>query len=50
MQGRDVVRDEQFEKDLKNFAKLAIRMGAVDAKVIDAKNVIVQDWVRLKCQ
>jgi len=50
MQGKITVKDEQFEKDLKNFAKLAVRMGAVDAKIIDAKKVIVQDWVRLKCQ
>lgn len=46
----DMNSEARFEGDLKNFAKLAIEMGAVEAKVIDAKNVIVGDWVRLKCQ
>jgi len=50
MQRRHVISEEQFEEELKHFAELAVRMGAVDAKVIDAKNVIVEDWVRLKCQ
>jgi predicted metal-binding protein len=40
----------KFERDLGTFAKLAVEMGAVEAKVIDAKNVVVRDWVRLKCQ
>ena len=46
----DVICKDQFEEDLERFAKLAVRMGAVDAKVIDAKDVVVQNWVRLKCQ
>jgi predicted metal-binding protein len=46
----DVICKDQFEEDLERFAKLAVRMGAVDAKVIEAKDVVVQDWVRLKCQ
>jgi predicted metal-binding protein len=50
MQRTDTVSEKQVEEDLKHFTRLAVRMGAVDAKVIDAKNVIVQDWVRLKCQ
>lgn len=50
MQRRDLISEEQFEEDLKHFAELAVRMGALDAKVIDAKNVVVEDWVRLKCQ
>ena len=45
----DVIGKDQFEEDLERFAKLAVRMGAVDAKVIDAKDVVVQNWVRLKC-
>lgn len=44
-----IVKD-RFEGDLQRFAGLAVRMGAVDARVVDAKNVVVQDWVRLKCQ
>jgi len=29
---------------------LALKTGALDAKLIDAKNIVVADWVRLKCQ
>jgi len=50
MRGKGSISEEQFEEDLKGFIKLAIKMGAVDAKSIDAKNVFVKDWVRLKCQ
>jgi len=50
VQRRDVIREEQLKEDLKHFAELAVSMGAVNAKVIDAKKVIVEDWVRLKCQ
>jgi predicted metal-binding protein len=48
--GSNVIIEAKFEDDLKNFAKLAVEMGAVEAKVIDAKNVIVGNWTRLKCQ
>jgi len=50
MQRKDSISEEQFEEDLKHFAKLAVKMGAVDAKPIDAKNVFAEEWVRLKCQ
>jgi len=50
MQGRAIISKEQIESDLNHFAKLAVRMGAIDAKAIDAQNVVVKDWVRLKCQ
>lgn len=50
MQRKDTFSKEQIEKDLKRFAKLAVKMGAVEVKPIDAKNVFVEDWVRLKCQ
>jgi len=40
----------KLEEDLKRFAKLAVKMGAHDAKPIDPKNIFVEDWVRLKCQ
>jgi len=50
MGGSNAISEAKFEDDLKNFAKLAVEMGAVEAEVIDAKNVIVGDWVRLKCQ
>jgi len=50
MQKGSLTSDKRSEGDLKRFAKLAIRMGALEAKVIDPKNVTVRDWVRLKCQ
>jgi predicted metal-binding protein len=50
MQRKGVIGEEQFEEDLKRFAKLAVKMGAVTAKPIDVKNIFVADWVRLKCQ
>jgi predicted metal-binding protein len=41
---------KRLDEDLKQFAELAVRMGAVDAKAIDPKSIVVKDWVRLKCQ
>jgi predicted metal-binding protein len=32
------------------FVKVALSMGALDAKLIDPKDIVVADWVRLKCQ
>jgi len=37
-------------KNLSNLVNLALTIGAADAKLIQAKDVVVQDWVRLKCQ
>jgi predicted metal-binding protein len=47
---KNMISKAKFEKDLETFAKLAVEMGAVEAKVVDAKNVVVRNWVRLKCQ
>ncbi len=33
-----------------DLIKLALKMGALEAKLIDAKSIVVRDWVRLKCQ
>ncbi len=33
-----------------DLLKLALSMGGVEAKLIDAKDIVVADWVRLKCQ
>lgn len=41
---------KRLDDNLKQFAELAVRMGAVDAKAIDPKSIVVKDWVRLKCQ
>jgi predicted metal-binding protein len=35
---------------LKKYIKRAKQMGAVDAKVIAVKTIVVAEWVRLKCQ
>lgn len=32
------------------LVNLAVSMGAFEAKVIDAKSIVIRDWVRLKCQ
>ncbi len=29
---------------------MAVRLGAAEAKMIKAGDVVVRDWVRLKCQ
>ena len=38
------------EKRLAKFRKVARDMGALEAKVVDAKSVVTAPWVRLKCQ
>jgi len=35
---------------LEDFCRKAIELGAAKAKIIKAEEVIVADWVRLKCQ
>jgi predicted metal-binding protein len=37
------------EEKLQRFCDLAISMGAVDAKIIKADQVVVKNWVRWKC-
>jgi len=39
-----------IEEDLNKFCQLAIKFGASDAKPIKAEDIIVRNWVRLKCQ
>lgn len=36
--------------DLAAYCDTAIKLGAKDAKVISAREVFVEDWVRLKCE
>jgi predicted metal-binding protein len=47
---RVLMSSKRLDEDLKQIAELAVQMGAVDAKPIDPKNIVVKDWVRLKCQ
>ncbi len=37
-------------KTLEELCETAVRFGAAEAKVIKASDVVVRDWVRLKCQ
>lgn len=37
------------EKNLQRFCDLAVSLGAVDAKIIRADQVVVKSWVRWKC-
>ena len=39
-----------IEENLNKFCQLAIKLGASDAKPIKASDIIVRNWVRLKCQ
>ncbi|MEM2051084.1 MAG: DUF2284 domain-containing protein [Thermoproteota archaeon] len=37
-------------KSLEELCEMAVKLGAAEAKVIKASDVVVRDWVRLKCQ
>ncbi|MDW8033532.1 MAG: DUF2284 domain-containing protein [Nitrososphaerota archaeon] len=37
-------------KALEEFCGKAIKLGATESKVIRASDIVVRDWVRLKCQ
>jgi len=39
-----------IEEDLNKFCQLAKKFGASDAKPIKAEDIVISDWVRLKCQ
>jgi len=39
-----------LEEDLKRLCRLGVKFGASEAKPIKAEDVVVSDWVRLKCQ
>ncbi len=36
--------------NLKKYVEVALSKGVTNAKIIDAKTVVVSNWVRLKCQ
>lgn len=36
--------------DFNKFIELSKKLGASDAKIIKASDVVIRDWVRLKCQ
>jgi predicted metal-binding protein len=35
---------------LNKYVKMALQYGAEEAKIIDTKNIVIGNWVRLKCQ
>lgn len=39
-----------LSKSLGELCEIAVKLGATEAKVIKASDVVVRDWVRLKCQ
>jgi len=39
-----------FAKNLNDLVNIALSIGTLEAKLIDAKDIVVRDWVRLKCQ
>jgi len=39
-----------LSKSLEELCQKAIRLGAAEAKVIKANDIVIRDWVRLKCQ
>jgi predicted metal-binding protein len=39
-----------LQEDLKRLCSIALELGAEEAKIIKAEDVVVADWVRLKCQ
>ena len=39
-----------LQEDLDGLCRLAVQFGAVDAKLIKTCDIVVSDWVRLKCQ
>lgn len=37
-------------KNLSYYVKRVLQLGAEEAKIIDTKNIVTGNWVRLKCQ
>ena len=44
------MKQEDIMGDLEEFCDAAIKFGAAEAKIVRAEDVVVRDWVRLKCQ
>lgn len=43
------ITDAQLQKDLEKYRKLAIELGATDAKIITTDMVVIDERVRAKC-
>ena len=41
---------EKTNAIINNFMKQAIKIGAINAKIISPKNIVTSSWVRCKCQ
>jgi len=44
------MKDVNELKELNKFIELSKTLGATDAKLIKSSDIIVRDWVRIKCQ
>jgi len=47
---RDVATDEKFAKELERYRKRAIELGAADAKLVSAADIVIDERVRGKCR
>jgi len=45
-----MANEKDVARDLEEFHRSAISLGAARAEIIKAKDIVVADWVRLKCQ
>jgi predicted metal-binding protein len=41
---------EMNKQTAKNYTERAVKLGAIDAKVISPKSIVTASWVRMKCQ
>jgi len=46
---RAEVSEEGLAKDLEKYRKMAIDLGATDAKIISANDIIIDERVRARC-
>ncbi|MBT4362980.1 MAG: hypothetical protein HOD17_00700, partial [Desulfobacteraceae bacterium] len=44
-----IFTEAELEKDLESYRKMAMELGATDAKVIPADEVYIDNRVRIKC-
>jgi len=45
----ETVSDDQLRKDMERYRQQAIKLGATDAKIISANEVMIDERVRAKC-
>jgi predicted metal-binding protein len=45
-----MVKGDKKMQSYEKYIEIARAVGVLDAKIVDTKNVVVGNWVRLKCQ